>query len=394
MVVIGQLGDKRTEGIQAARKRLSLEPAHIISYKALLENNEWLGDIGRNLPVAPLLRLESPGGSFEIERAFIALGARDAEGELDDSFNPMEEHPELSPLTTAAALRLQDMPGVLHHPSQWFKGYCRFLSHINQKAQQYLPGAVWQNNPADIALMTDKRRTQRLLRKNEIAVPRGIGGELPPVDYVSLRDKMKADGIFRVFVKLAFGSAASGVIAYQVNPVTGAEIATTTIGVERYVTRPPIYYNSGKLKRYTNHAEIAAIINWLYQHGAYAEQWIPKSRFDRRGFDIRQLVAGGEAGHAIARVSETPVTNLHLRSQRLTLEEVGLSAEVQQRISETAKATAAIFPNSFSMGIDVLLSEGAQRCYIADVNPFGDLLYGVTHRGLTPYEWELQLLYG
>lgn len=394
MIVIGQPGDKRAEGIQAARKRLSLAPARIISYQELLVNIELLNCDETDGATAPLLRLESPGGSFEIERAFIALGAYDAAGEQDDSLNPLPEHPQLSRLSRAAALRLRELPGVLHHPHQWFKGYCRFLASLRKRAAEAMPAALWQNDPAEIALMTDKRRTQAVLRQAAIAVPRPIGGEKPPFDYDSLRAKMKGDRIQRAFIKLAYGSAASGVIAYQINPVTGAEIAITTIGVERYVTRPPIYYNSGKLKRYTDTKEIAAIVNWLYRHGAYAEQWIPKSRYGRHGFDIRQLVAGGEAGHAVARVSAEPMTNLHLRSERMSLQDVGLSLELQYEVRHIAQRTAEQFPASFSMGIDVLIAEGSGRCYIADVNPFGDLLYGVEHQGQTPYEWEMRLLYG
>lgn len=37
----------------------------------------------------------------------------------------------------------------------------------------------------------------------------------------------------RVFVKLACGSGASGVVAYQINPRTGDEIAITTMGMEQ-----------------------------------------------------------------------------------------------------------------------------------------------------------------
>lgn len=403
MVVFGQPGDKRTEGIQAALKALSLPPAAIVPYAALLGGETGLADavdgLGESLlrladtvdgvAEPPLLRLESPGGSFETERALIALGAPDA-AEGDDELHPLPVHPEFHPISKASALRLPELPGVLHHPGQWFRGYCRLLAKLSREAKELMPGATWHNDPRDIALMTDKRRTQLALAQAGVEVPRRIGGERPPVDYETLRAAMASEGVWRLFVKLASGSAASGVIAYQVNPVTGAEIAITTIGVERYTTRPPVYYNSGKPKRYTDGGEIAAMINWLYRHGAYAERWVAKRRVQQGGAcDIRQLVAGGEAGHAVVRASSAPVTNLHLRSKRLTLDEAGFSPDVQERVRDISLRTAAVFPASFSMGIDVLVSEGAERCYVADVNPFGDLLYGVKHKGLTPYEWEL-----
>ena len=138
--------------------------------------------------------------------------------------------------------------------------------------------------------MTDKRRTQQILSAAGVSIPRPLGRKQKPTDYRSLRELMISERMHRVFVKLAFGSAASGVIAYQINPSTGAEVALTTIGVEHFNTRPPIYYNSGRLRRYTDNQSISGIIDWLYRHGAYTEQWIPKRAHNGKAFDIRQLV--------------------------------------------------------------------------------------------------------
>lgn len=340
----------------------------------------------------PLLRLESPGGSFALERALIALGAPDAP-DADDSLHPFGQQPDLRPLSFKAASALKDMPGVLHHPSQWFRGYCRLLARLRQEAGQLLPASRWTNDPAEIAAMTDKRRTQQILAEAGVSVPRplrGSGGQVP-VDYASLRELMLSQRMHRVFIKLASGSAASGVIAYQLNPATGAESAVTTIGVESYITRPPVYYNSRKLQRYTDSARLTGIINWLYRHGAYAEQWIPKPGRDGHSFDIRQLVVAGEACHAVARVSTTPITNLHLRSQRMTPAEAGLSEAQQAEVRRTAEASLAAFPNCSVAGIDVLVGSTGQT-YTADVNPFGDLLYDIKYQGCSTYEWEMKQL--
>ncbi|NUU63591.1 STM4014 family protein [Paenibacillus sp. JW14] len=427
LIVIGHPGDRRTEGIRQARERLGLPPAIILPYAGLLqgrslaellaEQQPAMADAAGRGSVSPLLRLDSPGGSFESERALIALGAPDAPDTSDalypgferqqhsslppnteqrqlDSLPHSAERPQLRPLplSVKAALRLQDLPGVLHHPSQWFRGYCRLLGRLKREAAEAWPGAEWLNDPAEIIAMTDKRETQRILAAAGVPVPRPLGGTQPPVDYASLRKKMAAERMHRVFIKLACGSAASGVIAYQVNPSTGAELAITTVGVESFITRPPIYYNSGKLRRYTDRKTIEAIINWLYRHGAYAEQWVPKASQGGRSFDIRQLVVFGEACHAVARCSTTPITNLHLRSQRMTPTEAGLSEEMLEQVQETARQALAAFPGSAIAGMDVLVSGNPQRTYIADVNPFGDLLYDVEYHGYGTYEWEMKML--
>lgn len=431
LIVIGNPGDKRTAGIQQARSRLGMAPAILIPYAGLLQGRPLAGLLEEALapdglpglatlqpqpltdrapgsspghgPAAPysgaappLLRLESPGGSFETERALIALGAPDAP-DGDDSLHPFGQQPDLRPLSFKTAGALKDMPGVLHHPAQWFRGYCRLLARIQCEAGQLLPGSRWTNHPGDIAGMTDKRRTQQILAAAGVPVPRpllssgnGSSGQ-PPVDYTSLRELMLTERMHRVFIKLACGSAASGVIAYQLNPVTGAEAAVTTIGVENYITRPPVYYNSGKLRRYTDSSLLAGIINWLYRHGAYAEQWIPKPGANGESFDIRQLVVAGRACHAVARVSTTPITNLHLRSRRMTPGEAGLTEELQAEVRRTAEQSLAAFPRSSIAGIDVLLGSSG-RTYTADVNPFGDLLYDVEYHGCSTYEWEMKQL--
>jgi len=407
MIVIGIPGDKRTSGIQQARSDLGMPPAIILSYAEFLQGRS-LGDLmeeqkkqiprqssvynGVDLSAAPpLLRLESPGSSFEVERAIIALGAPDSE-DMDDSLHPFADRPDPRPLRVKVARQLKEMQGVLHHPAQWFRGYCRMLARLQREANTACPGSLWLNDPTDIAAMTDKRQTQQILSEAGIPIPRPVGEDQQPTDYDSLREMMLSRRMHRVFIKLAFGSAASGVIAYQIHPVTGAEIALTTVGVEDYITRPPIYYNSGKLRRYTDTATISGIMNWIYQHGAYAEQWIPKAGLKGKAFDIRQLVVLREACHAVARVSPTPITNLHLRNQRMSLSEAGLSESVQEQVRNTAVQALAAFPRSGVAGIDVLVSGGSQQCFVADVNPFGDLLYDVKYRGCSTYEWEMKVL--
>ncbi|WP_244444855.1 STM4014 family protein [Paenibacillus camerounensis] len=423
LILLCSPGDKRTAGIQQARSRLGLPPALTVPYGELLEGVPLSELLERQLPDAvlsgaleqsmtgiqtagptperperqrtegrTLLRLESPGGSFALERALIALGAPDA-GEQDDSLHPFGQQHDPYPLSVQAAGQLKELPGVLHHPSQWFRGYCRLLARVQWEASRILPAARWQNHPGDIAAMTDKRRTQQLLAAAGVPVPRPLGGAQPPADYESLRGLMLSERMHRVFIKLACGSAASGVIAYQINPATGAELAVTTIGVEQYITRPPVYYNSGKLRRYTVSSVLSGIINWLYSHGAYTEQWIPKAGSAGVSFDIRQLVVLGEAGHSAARVSTTPITNLHLRSKRMTPAEAGLTDEEQHQVRRTAVQALSAFPRSAIAGIDVLVSSGSsRRTYVADVNPFGDLLYDVEYEGCSTYEWEMKKL--
>lgn len=395
MIIIGNSGNRRTTGLQAARTRLGLPPALVLNYLDVLQGNASLSSVaqslGQTLDEPPLLRLDAPGEHFEVERELIALGAPDsANTHIDERwlrYNKCVVHP----ISVRTAKGLEENTGELYHPSQWFRGYCKLLSQLDREAAQLWNTPRWMNAPEDIAAMFDKRHTHQILSSAGLPVPRRLAAPEDISDYNTLRDVMAKERIYRLFIKLATGSGACGVIAYQVNPITGAESAVTTIGVENYLRRPPIFYNVKKLMSYKERQVIRQIINWLLGHGAHVEQWIPKASYRDRAFDIRQLVVAGKACHSIARVSRTPITNLHLDSDRMSLDEIGLSDNLQATVRLCAEQTLAVFPRSTVAGIDVLLSSGSYRPYVLDVNPFGDLLYHSHYEGHEPYEWEMRM---
>lgn len=242
------------------------------------------------------------------------------------------------------AFAMKEQEGQLYHPSQWFRGYRRLLAQLTREAKSLWREPHWINAPEDIAVMFDKRSTHDVLSKAGIPVPRRLGEPEIITDYEMLREHMESRKMPRIFLKLASGSGACGVMAYQINPRTGAELAITTIGVENYMARPPMYYNVKRLQRYSDKTTIRQIVNWVLRHGAHAEQWVAKTTFRDRAFDVRQLVVNGEACHSIARVSSTPITNLHLQSKRMSLEDVGLSDSTQADIRYCAEQVLQVFP--------------------------------------------------
>ncbi|MEI7024419.1 STM4014 family protein [Paenibacillus sp. y28] len=398
LILIGNPDNRRTVRLQEARKRLGLPPAYVLSYLELLRGDQTLAGAaepfkGAGRPL--LLRLDAPGEHFEVERLLIALGAPDApEEQRDDGLLPFGYRSDPQPMSVRTALALQEQHGRLYHPSQWFRGYGRLLARLEREAGQLWPAARWMNMPSDVIGMFDKRHTHRVLSGAGVPVPRLLSFAEAIPDYEELRETMHRKRLYRVFVKLASGSGACGVIAYQINPATDAELAITTIGFENYVARPPLYYNAIKPRRYTERKTIRQLINWVLQHGAHVEQWVAKASYGERTFDIRQLVVGGEACHSTARLSRTPITNLHLRSERMSLDDVGLSAEIQAAVRTCAERAVSAFSHSSVAGVDVLLSSGTYAPCVVDVNPFGDLLYHVSYEGADTYEWETRRLGG
>ncbi|MFE6077733.1 STM4014 family protein [Paenibacillus sp. NPDC057886] len=420
LLLIGNPNNRRTLGFQEARQRLGLQPALVLPYARLLQTwrrggtmadavlqclegrgtthmhgEPWISspasmsyanhDSVHGVNSVPLIRIDAPGEEWEVERELLFLGA------VND-ISPLIDGPSARMIPAELTLTLEQEWGRIYAPNQWFRGWKACLERIHHEALEYWPNARFMNDPHDIAIMFDKRKCQQHLSAHGVHVPPTLQSSAPISNYADLRTAMKTAGMNRVFVKLACGSGASGVVAYQINPRTGAEIAITTVGMEQ-VQGKTIFYNEGRMRRYTCTSEISALMDWLCAEGAQIERWMAKASLGSSVFDIRQLVAGGQAGHAIVRLSHTPITNLHLRNERLLPAEAGLDEQQMERVQTAAKAAMAAFPNSWSAGIDVMLSGGTEpRAYILDVNPFGDLLYRVQHNGLGTYEWEMELL--
>ncbi|WP_416294299.1 STM4014 family protein [Paenibacillus illinoisensis] len=392
--LIGNPDNRRTKGLQQARLECGLSPAKVIPYADVLKTWRQGGSLAdvvnpglqrkATAEVAPLIRMDAPGEQWDVERELLSLGAKDGD--------PNTESLSRESFTAEEALELRQDWGRIYAPAQWFNGWKGCLKRIGREAGELWPSARFLNDPEDIATMFDKRKCQQHLSAHRVDVPPVLQSPEQILSYSELRAAMQASGMYRVFVKLACGSAASGVVAYQINPRTGAEIAVTTVGMA-VVKGRPIFYNEGRMQRYTRNEEIKTLLDWLCAEGAQIERWMAKASYGSRVFDIRQLVAGGHAGHAIVRLSQTPITNLHLRNERMLPEEAGVDGYRLGLVQTAAQTAMAAFPNSWSAGIDVMLSGGDNpRTYVLDVNPFGDLLYHVQHNGLGTYEWEMDIL--
>jgi glutathione synthase/RimK-type ligase-like ATP-grasp enzyme len=242
------------------------------------------------------------------------------------------------------------------------------------------------NRPAEVALMFDKPACQQRLREGGVPVPKclGIAGS-----FDELREAMRAQGCARVFVKLAHGSSASGVVAYQTNG--SRHCATTTVEVVRRGGQT-LLYNSRRVGTYRDAHEIAALIDELCRHRAYVERWFPKAGIHGRTFDLRVVVIAGRARHKVVRLSRHPLTNLHLLNGR------GSAEAVASRMGEAAWAEAlracervmqVAFPRSLYAGIDLAVAPDFRGHAVLEVNAFGDLLPGIMDEGLDTYSAEL-----
>jgi glutathione synthase/RimK-type ligase-like ATP-grasp enzyme len=370
-VLIANPETRRVELFQQALDRFGLPPAELIPYEELLAErcslDEWdTPDVW--------FRFDAPERNFTVDRAFIAAGA-----EVNDA----GQHQRISAIE---AYQLRADKGRILYPRQWYLGWRQQLQDWTRSLQGKL-----LNHPKDIITMFDKVQCQRILASHEIPIPRSLTHSTSILNYEQLREHMEKQDCQRVFVKLAHGSSASGIVAYERRGT--AERAITS--VERVVEQGELrFYNSRKIRHYSNPDEIADIINFLLQESAQIEAWMPKARLEGREFDARVVVIGGKARQVVLRVGNSPMTNLHLGNDRREVSALpkSLSSESWNEMLHTCERAAACFPSSFYCGIDLLIAPNFRDHYILELNAFGDLLQGITWQGQDTYTTEIVML--
>ena len=372
IVLIGVPSGRRTELFQAALTNLRLPAAAVVSYADLLCGRTHLAD---HVRAGTLLRLDSPGKDFASERALLCTGA-----------DTPDEEGVYARVSRREMEALECEKGRILYPRQWFHGFRSFLRLVDRQLSE-CAGYHFMNSAREVAAMFDKPRCHRRLSEARVPVPESLG-EVNSFD--ELRERMRERGCARVFVKLAHGSSASGVVAYQT--CGHRERAATTVEVVRGACGLRLY-NSRRIRVYEEAGEIAPLIDELCRHRVHVERWLPKAGIEGKTFDMRVVVICGEARHAVVRLGSHPMTNLHLLGGR------GPLAAVVSRMGDAAwemaertcvRAMTACFPRSLHAGFDLRISPDFRRHDVLEVNAFGDLLPGVLHRGLDTYTAELE----
>jgi hypothetical protein len=373
-VVVGNPGCRRVALFQEALTRCRLPAATLVPYADLIAGRATLEQFVRP---GTVVRLESPGRDFEVEKALLAEGADEiAAG------RPTR-------ISRQAAARLAFDKGRIWYPRQWYLGFRATFRRLEEQLSR-CPRHVLTTRPADVEVLCDKDQCQELFARHGIPVPRGLG---PVHSFEELHERMRETGCRRVFVKLAHGSSASGVVAYQ---TSGArQQALTTVEVVRQHGELRLY-NSRRIRGSHKPADIAELIDALAREGVRVEEWVPKAGFEEHVFDLRVVVIAGRARHVVVRMSRGPVTNLHLLNRRgdLSVLLARMGPEAWRAALRTCERAAVVFPGSLHLGVDLLVAPGFRRHAVLEGNAFGDLLPGVLSAGVDTYEAEIRAVIG
>jgi hypothetical protein len=361
--VLGNPANRRVKLFDAALRDMGQTPPEVISYRDLLRGEDSLEEYLARFRDEPcILRIESPAEDHDVERRLIAKGSA------------------VGAISAPAALRLRQDIGRVRFVRQWYAGFSALLAEI-EETLRLIPNVSVQNHPRDIRMLFDKPRCHALLASRGIAV----SPSLPAVDgYDGLREAMRAAGWQRVFVKLAWGSSASGVVA--LNTELPRPLAITSLELVRRGGEAR-FYNNLRLSTYQRERELRAIFDFLCREGAHVEQWLPKAARGTRNFDLRVVTFAGRACHTVVRTSRSPITNLHLGNKRGDVSLLQRAAGRRWRdIRSLCEQAAAVLPQTQYIGWDVLVTPGFRKSYILEGNAFGDLLPNVLHRGRSTHE--------
>jgi hypothetical protein len=192
----------------------------------------------------------------------------------------------------------------------------------------------------------------------------------------------------RVFVKLRYGSSASGVVALECS--RGRVQAATSVELVRQTGQVKLF-NSLRVRRYQDERDVATIVDELGRHELHVERWLPKAGFQGRTCDLRIVVIAGRVRHKVLRTSRGPLTNLHLANRRGDVAAFldAVPSEHREAAWNSCAAVAAAFPRNLYIGIDLLFQPSLARHAVLEVNAFCDLLPGVIDNGADTYAADL-----
>ena len=335
--VVGIPGHRRVALFQDAVRAAGQAEARVVSWETVLRG-------GAAFLPGETVRIDSPGEDAEVERL----------------------------------LRGVDDPTRVEGSARWYAAFTAAVRDVGRAATA--AGAMLLDDPEDIAVLFDKRLCHAVLSGAGVPVPPSptSGPGAPAVrGWADVRALMREDRMGRAFVKLAHGSSASGVLA--VETAGGGRVRAATSAERDAAGR---LFNSLRVRRLTTEAEVAAVVDALAPDGLHIERWLPKASQRGRAADLRVVVVGGRATHAVVRTSRSPMTNLHLGGERGDLDAVRAAVEAAGGSWDAALAVceraAACFPDTLCVGVDLLPATGWRRFAVCEVNAFGDLLPRLT----------------
>lgn len=370
-VLVALPDSPRVAAFAAALNRCDLAPPIVVDYADVFADKVNLTEVVR---AGDVVRIESPGRDFAIEKALLTRGAA-----------RMESEPQFRALGAREVGKLEFDKGRVWPSRQWFHGLRWLLEHLAAQLAA-CPAHILMGAPADIAAMFDKPACHARLESGGVCVAPALA---MPRDFEELIEQMKAAHWRRVFVKPAHGSSAMGVVALQWQ---GDQIRATTTAEMVFSQGETRLYNSRRLRVYRDWSEVRALVDALCRERVHVEKWLPKASFRGQTCDARVVVVGGKVWDGVTRLSAGPLCNLHLGNARASLEELqnAVHAPTWKTAMDDCERALGLFPDSLMAGVDLMFGAGFRGHAVLELNAWGDLLPTVWREGKDAYQAQIE----
>lgn len=251
-------------------------------------------------------------------------------------------------------------------------------------------GLSFLDHPRAIMDVLDKKECKAQLLRSDIPVTEPLGGAAGG-DAERLVGQMGEERVFQVFIKPRYGSGAAGTAAFRYCPGNGQMVLYTCAALEPQTGR---LVNTKRLRRYAQREEIFPLLDRILRGEHVVERWYAKDGYEGCSYDLRAVVQDGCVDFLLARLSKGPITNLHLGARPLSVEALGLSADLLDRIADLCKKAMGCYPGLRSAGIDLLLEKGSRHPRVIEMNGQGDLIYQDIQRENRIYRHQVEMMGG
>lgn len=291
---------------------------------------------------------------------------------------------------------LEELNGLVHIYKQELMELVRLSGETDTGSIEFF------NHPVDILEALDKRKCKKRLLQAGIPVTEELDttGLQTEGRAEQLLEIMKQQRFFQVFIKPVYGSGAAGVSAFRYQPKTGRmALYTCAARSGRYCRNAEDGRDAGRklintkrLCRYSETDEVCGILDQLLKMDCIIERWHAKALYQGMSYDLRVVMQEGSMDYLLARLSNGPVTNLHLNNHPLEIEKLGLSEQVMEQIGGVCRRSMECYPGLRSAGIDILLEKGSLNPRVIEMNAQGDLIYQDIYRENVIYGHQTEIM--
>jgi hypothetical protein len=300
-----------------------------------------------------LVRLESPGRDFEVTRQLLAAGGR-AIGRKSANWS-----------------NLVYQKGRIVRPGLLYQGFERVLAGLKNSFVRR-PHLIPLSDPLEIVEMFDKNATCQRLSAAGIPCPAILSPLSLATTPEQLFSRIEEACWSTAYVKLNSGSSASAIVVVHL----GEDGPWATSAVVRLREG---FFSTRRL-RYLRGSDLEGVLTFLIGEGVCVQRGIRMAQIDGQNFDLRVVLIHGIPAFTIYRLSNLPMTNLHLGGRRGDPDRCRAAIPTRAWLDAIDHCVdAGKLYQTAVVGVDLVFDSAYLHHYLLEVNAFGDFFPGLVN---------------